>query len=510
MPEKAKPRFNVISASPSFSRNYGYLITNSVQFTVSETSEVQKVEMRDEVPTGTIIISKTGEFLSDVSSLDAAAGQVGNAFDYITGRLKDVTFGVYAYEAIRHADGVSPDYYAAGELVATITTDSSGIAQISDLPLGKYYVQEIATQNGYVLDNEPRMINLTYRDANTKVVTYSEDWQNERQKASVKVYKRDSATSAPLEGAVFGLFTAEDIVSNSRVIMEKDTLIEQRATDSTGSLSFKADLPVGFSYYVRELVPPDGYSCNSEEVYTFSFSGSSADQVFEFVCTDDLTQVDFTKTSLTTGEAIEGAHLQVSDMDGNIIDSWISEKTEHRITGLTVGKTYTLTETLPANGYVTAESVTFTIENSGQVQKVEMKDDVTRVQISKTDLGGNELEGAKLTTLDSAGKVVDSWISGKEPHYIEMLPIGKYTLREESAPDGYTVTEDIPFEVLDTGEIQKVVMKDAPANKINTPTGGSGTPKTGDVRKPIVWALTGGIGVIGIGAALLMLRRRKK
>ena len=169
-----------------------------------------------------------------------------------------------------------------------------------------------------------------------------------------------------------------------------------------------------------------------------------------------------------------------------------------------------LTETLPANGYVTAESVTFTIENSGQVQKVEMKDDVTRVQISKTDLGGNELEGAKLTILDSAGKVVDSWISGKEPHYIEMLPIGKYTLREESAPNGYTVAEDISFEVLDTGEIQKVVMKDAPANKINTPTGGSGTPKTGDVRKPIVWALTGGIGVIGIGAALLMLRRRKK
>ena len=91
-----------------------------------------------------------------------------------------------------------------------------------------------------------------------------------------------------------------------------------------------------------------------------------------------------------------------------------------------------------------------------------------------------------------------------------MLSIGKYTLREESAPDGYTVAEDIPFEVLDTGEIQKVVMKDAPVNKPDTPTGGSGTPKTGDAHKPIVWALAGGIGVIGIGAALLMLRRRKR
>lgn len=139
-----------------------------------------------------------------------------------------------------------------------------------------------------------------------------------------------------------------------------------------------------------------------------------------------------------------------------------------------------------------------------------MKDDVTKVQISKADLGGRELEGAKLTILDSAGKVVNSWVSGKEPHYIEMLSIGKYTLHEESAPNGYTVAEDIPFEVLDTGEIQKVVMKDAPANKPDTPTGGSGTPKTGDERNPIVWALAGGIGLIGIGAALLMLRRRKR
>ena len=58
------------------------------------------------------------------------------------------------------------------------------------------------------------------------------------------------------------------------------------------------------------------------------------------------------------------------------------------------------------------------------------------------------------------GNIVETWTSGKEPHYIEKLPIGKYTLKEEQAPNGYVVAEEITFEVADTAEIQKVAMKD--------------------------------------------------
>ncbi|MCB6416730.1 hypothetical protein LI221_17030, partial [Faecalimonas umbilicata] len=116
-----------------------------------------------------------------------------------------------------------------------------------------------------------------------------------------------------------------------------------------------------------------------------------------------------------------------------------------------VGKTYTLVETKPADGYVTAESIDFTIENTADIQKVEMLDDVTKVEISKTDITGKkELPGATLTILDSDGNVVEIWVSTNEPHYIEKLPIGTYTLREEQAPDGYLVAEDITFEVTDT------------------------------------------------------------
>ena len=95
------------------------------------------------------------------------------------------------------------------------------------------------------------------------------------------------------------------------------------------------------------------------------------------------------------------------------------------------------------------------------IQKQVMEDDVTKVEISKTDITGDtEIEGAKLTITDENGNIVETWTSGKEPHYIEKLPIGKYTLKEEQAPNGYVVSEEITFEVADTAEIQKVAMKD--------------------------------------------------
>lgn len=400
---------------------YGYLTANAVQFTVVDTSEVQKVVIKDEVPTGRIIINKRGEFLSSVSPIDQAAGWIGNAFSYVMGSLQDVTFEVYALEDIRHADGVSPDYYAQDELVATIKTDASGIASLGGLPLGKYYVKEAETLNGFVLDAQAREIDLSYRDSSTAEVTYSSDWQNERRKASIRVYKYARETKEPLEGAVFGLFAGEDILAQDVVLLKKDEMIEQRASDEAGELIFQADLPVGFEYYVKEIAPPEGYASDVEiQSFDFSEDGGAA--------------------------------------------------TEER--------------------------------------SFEFWNDVTKVRISKTDLGGKELEGAKLSLLDSTGKVIESWTSTLEPHYIEMLPVGSYTLHEESAPSGYLVAEDMTFEVKDTGEIQSVVMKDAadiPEEEIPD------TPKTGDSQRPVLWLAISmlAMGGVVVGSILLWRRRRR-
>ena len=98
-------------------------------------------------------------------------------------------------------------------MVATITTDALGYARSEDLPLGKYYVKEKETADGYVLDGEIREVDLTYRDQNTPVVTYDEDWQNNRQKAKVTVVKKEKNTDRVLEGGVFALYTKNDILN---------------------------------------------------------------------------------------------------------------------------------------------------------------------------------------------------------------------------------------------------------------------------------------------------------
>ena len=125
---------------------------------------------------------------------------------------------------------------------------------------------------------------------------------------------------------------------------------------------------------------------------------------YEFVFEDEPTTVELSKTDLTTGEELPGARLQLTDENGAVVEEWTSTKEPHIIKELVVGKSYTLTETKPADGYATAESITFTVENTVEIQKQVMEDDVTKVEISKTDItGDNEIEGAKLTITDENG-----------------------------------------------------------------------------------------------------------
>lgn len=483
---------------------YGYLKATDVTFTIKDTAEVQKVEMKDEVPKGLLIINKKGEFLEKITLLDNVKGTVEHFFEYITGNLSEVTFEVYAAEDIKAADGVSADHYKKDELVGTITTDEKGIAKMEDLPVGKYYVKEVKTAHGFVLDGEPRFVDLTYRDQDTPVVTFDEEWQNNRQKIKVTVLKKEKDTERMLEGAIFGLFTKEDIKGrDGKVLMEAGTLIEQKTTDENGQILFKADLPVDGIYIVKEIYAPDGFvTSNEEKEFTFEYGKPEEAEVsYEFVFENESTTVELTKTDLTTGKELPGAHLKVTDEDGNVIEEWVSTDKAHVIKELTVGKSYTMTETKPADGYVTAESITFTVENTAEIQKQEMKDDVTKVLISKQDIAGKELSGAKLTILDEDGKVVESWTSTEEAHYIEMLPIGKYTLREETAPEGYLVAKDVEFEVKDTAEVQKVVMVDEEKPKESTPEGGKPSkdaPKTGDNTNLLLWLIVLGMSLSGV------------
>ena len=214
---------------------YGYLNATDIQFTVEDTGKVQHVEMKDEVPTGSIVINKDGEFVTDTTLMK------GYWYDFIFNFFKDslagVTFDVYAKEDIVSADGLDTVYHKAGDKVATIVTNDKGIARIDDLPLGKYYLVETKTIDGFVLDDTPIEADLSYIDQNTKIVFAGMDVTNERQKVQITVTKTDSETKEALEGAVFGLFAKEDIVNkDGKVIVKADTQIERTVTGKDGKV----------------------------------------------------------------------------------------------------------------------------------------------------------------------------------------------------------------------------------------------------------------------------------
>ena len=162
------------------------------------------------------------------------------------------------------------------------------------------------------------------------------------------------------------------------------------------------------------------------------------------------------------------------------------------------------------DGYAFAESVPFTVLPTGEVQKFEMQDDVIKVEISKVDITKNkELPGAELIITNKGGKVVEHWTSTDKPHYIEKLPAGDYTLTEITAPNGYEIAEDISFTVLPNGDVQRVVMKDAPIPEQpmqptppSTPTPTPLIPQTGDTFPLGLLLALAGLSLAGLAALI--------
>ena len=247
------------------------------------------------------------------------------------------------------------------------------------------------------------------------------------------------------------------------------------------------------------------------------------------------------KRDLTDDEELSGATLSIKDSDGNVVESWVSTDTPHRVTGLHLGDVYTLTETHPADGYALADEISFRLlqkvgEDGNNLQEAEvyhlttknflfwtwddwkllddatviMRDDTIKAEFSKKDLTTmEELPGVELTLTDKDGKEIDRWVSTDKPHYIEKLPAGDYTLTEITAPDGYEIAEDISFTVLPNGDVQRVVMKDAPIPEQpvqptppSTPTPTPLIPQTGDTFPLGLLLALAGLSLAGLAALI--------
>ena len=362
---------------------------------------IVEVEQPNDEQVGSLTLTKTGEQSVEVKGdsllakakrlagkiKDAVIGEdtdtgVFHDFVYEESAVEGATFELYAKDTIYSPDGAKDEQgnpvirYEKDDLVATLVTDTEGKAVVNNLPLGSYYLKETVAGDHFVLNPEQKEFTLTAKDDTQAVVYEGVAYKNERQKISISVEKKDAVTEEKLEGVIFGLYAREDILSQQgEVLVEKDTLLEKKATDENGQLTFDSDLYHG-KYYVKEEVRKPGYLPNEE---IWEIDASYTDQnLAEIQLTKEVenqpTESQFTKTDATTGEELEGAKLQILNKDGEILEEWVTDGKPHLVEKLPVGEELTLREITAPEGYEIAEDVKFTLEDTMEIQKVEMKD----------------------------------------------------------------------------------------------------------------------------------------
>ena len=445
---------------------YGYVLNNEPK-DVELTYAGQEFEVRDTVNTAfeneyqSVRIS-----LSKVMENDKLFGIYDN--DYYT----SVRFGLFAAEDITAADGT---VIPADGLLSEVSLDENMTAKFDvQIPFGRYYVQEIATDEHYVLSGEKYLVNFEYMGQDIQTVDIDcGQFVNLLKRGRIEGHKTDDK-SEPLENAVFGLFTA-DCVKFSR-----DTAIMTAASDENGCFEF-TDVPFG-QYIVREIESPSGYILSDKE---YAVSISEDGEVIEITTENKPITVEISKRDVYGNELV-GAEMVLENADGEKVDKWTSDGTNHIVSKLGAGE-YVLKEIAAPDGYIIATDIKFNVDVYGNVTVenvdstavsdngyplIVMVDDTTKVRISKRDITtGEELPGATLQIIDEDGNVVEEWVSTDEAHFIEgKLIAGKeYTLRETIAPDGYEIANEIKFTVNADGSVTEVVMYDELTPKTTTP-----------------------------------------
>ena len=342
------------------------------------------------------------------------------------------------------------------------------------LPVGSYAVYEINTPEGFLELEKPVNFDIkAIRDYDKdkdedaiKEVTVT----NEQPTGTLVIdksiaLKENVDTSfvdiSDLSGIQFKLTAKTDIIdkADGNIIYSKGQEVGTYDLDKNGDLKVEK-LPIG-EYELQEIKTLDGLVLN-DKIYDVKFEKKDNTtkvytETMEII--NDTTLIEISKTTITGDKELTGAELSIIDENGKVIDTWTSTDKTHTMEGLTVGKEYTLKEDLAPLGYTKATEVKFKIENTNDTQKIVMVDKV--VTMSKVDIGGNELEGAKIQVIDKENNIVDEWISAKEPHIINNLEENEtYTLHEEVSIDGYVKATDIKFTVTEDKNTQHIELVD--------------------------------------------------
>lgn len=365
----------------------------------------------------------------------------------------------------------------AGELVV----NDDGTSNTISLPAGTYYVKEIVAPKGYNLDTNVYTVTVTSGETATLRVKDEPKFDP----LSIKVQKKSADTpdkELSLEGAEYTVKYYKEKTEDTTGLTPFRTWIFK--TDKYGQILirdkwkiggdelFKEDdgTTVGLygTYTFEETKAPKGYvktdGIISTQIIDSNNQGQAVNVLKDVVDNEKLITVEVDKVSEdTTGvkTKIGGATMQLKKADGTVVETWTTEKDKSKVfKGLEAGK-YILHEKKAPDGYVTAKDIEFEVFAVSEVQKIEMVDEITKTEFTKTDAKtGKLLAGATMQILDEHGNIVKEWISEDKPAKFEKLPVGKYTLHEAKAPLRYDLAPDISFEVKDTADVQSYTMAD--------------------------------------------------
>lgn len=254
----------------------GYRLNTSSYNVKLVANQTTSVTVPDEEQLGELTVYKEGQVL-----VGAEVSADKMVFQYENRRQAGAVYDVYAGADIYTAYGAL--VYEKGALVKEhLTTDSNGAVILKNLHLGTYLIREVQAPENFYNGGEEKEVTLSYAGQNVDVVFSETTFTNDRQKAKVTVTKKDQDTENPLDGGIFGLYAADDIVNaDGIVVVKKGTLIEKATTGNDGTATFLADLPIGFSYDVKEEQAPSGYVRNTKDVFTFDFVYTNDREVFQ-------------------------------------------------------------------------------------------------------------------------------------------------------------------------------------------------------------------------------------
>ena len=328
---------------------------------------------------------------------------------------------------------------------------------VSGLIEGKHYIlRELEAPKGYVISGD---VNFTVSQDKTMQKVVMKDKQ-------VVVSKQAITGEKELPGAKLGVYDEEGN--------------EIDVWTSTQEPHYVNHLTEGKRYILKELEAPAGYVLGDP----ISFQVEETKTLQQVVMKNK--QFFISKKDIVHEKELPGAKLVVVNEKDEVVDEWLSTDQPHAIRNLKMNQRYILRELLSPDHYAIAKDIPFTVSDKWENQYLTMYDRLTELKVSKTDASMKDLKGAKLQIVDEDGHVVEEWISNGKVHIVKGLILNKkYSLREVQAPDGYKISQDLPFTMVD-GDHLTIVNEKEPV------------VPTSDATQISVYALLLGIGLFGI------------